>query len=82
MELFFNMRKSAESVEEERGFLIVKRLIFYWLPLVVWVSGIFVVSSLPGGFYPVKIGFSIIPTEYLLHITAFFVLCLLFYRVQ
>ena len=60
---------------------MAKRLIIYWLPLVVWISGIFVVSSLPSGFYPAKIGFPIIPTEYLLHITAFFVLCLLFYRV-
>ena len=57
------------------------RVLIYWLPLVVWISGIFVVSSLPGGSYPAKIGFSIIPTEYLLHITAFFVLCLLFCRV-
>lgn len=60
---------------------MAKRFLLYWLPLVVWISGIFVVSSLPGGFYPGKIGFSIISTEYLLHITAFFVLCLLFYRV-
>ena len=60
---------------------MAKRLIIYWLPLVVWISGIFLVSSLPGGSYPCKTWFSIIPTEYLLHITAFFVLCLLFYRV-
>jgi len=60
---------------------VSKRFLLYWLPLVVWISGIFVVSSLPSGSYPGKTWFSIIPTEYLLHITAFFVLFLLFYRM-
>ena len=57
------------------------RVLLYWLPLVVWISGIFLVSSLPSGSYPGKTWFSIMPMEYLLHITAFFVLCLLFYRL-
>ncbi|MBC8199056.1 MAG: VanZ family protein [Desulfobacteraceae bacterium] len=60
---------------------MAKRFLLYWLPLVVWISGIFVVSSLPSGSYPGKTWFSIIPMEYLLHITAFFVLFLLFYRL-
>lgn len=39
------------------------------------------VSSVPSGSFPAGKGFSRIPTEYLLHLTAFFVLFLLFYRL-
>lgn len=57
---------------------MAKRFLLYWLPLVVWISGIFLVSSLPSDSFPAEYK---IPTEYPLHVTAFFVLFLLFYRV-
>ena len=57
---------------------MANRFLLYWLPLLIWISGIFLVSSLPGNSFPSE--FSIL-TEYPLHITAFFVLFLLFYRL-
>jgi len=54
------------------------RFLFYWLPLIIWISGIFLVSSLPTDSFPTEYK---IPIEYPLHITAFFVLFLLFYRL-
>lgn len=56
----------------------MNRFLIYWLPLVGWISGILVVSSLPGGTIPAGPDISL---EYPLHITAFFVLFLLFYRL-
>ena len=58
-----------------------KRFLYYWLPLLIWISGIFLVSSIPSipsKSFPVE---QIIPMEYPLHLTAFFVLFLLFYRL-
>jgi len=57
---------------------MANRFLFYWLPLTIWISGIFLVSSLQSDSFPAE---SRIPTEYPLHVTAFFVLFLLFYRV-
>ena len=51
---------------------------FIWLPLIIWISGIFLVSSLSSNSFPSE---SRIPTEYPLHIIAFFVLFLLSYRL-
>jgi VanZ family protein len=51
---------------------------FIWLPLIVWIFGIFLVSSLSSNSLPIK---AIIPIEYPLHIIAFFVLFLLSYRL-
>lgn len=56
----------------------MNRFLLYWLPLVGWISGILVVSALPGGAIPAGPDISL---EYPLHITAFFVLFLLFYRL-
>ena len=56
-----------------------KRFLLYWAPLIVWTCAIFVVSSIPGDSFPMRE--SGIPTEYPLHITAFFCLFVLFYRV-
>lgn len=61
--------------------MLVNRAVFYWLPVVVWIVGIFVVSAVPNISFPARTGSFFIPTEYLLHITAFFVLFLLFYRL-
>jgi len=60
---------------------VSKRFLLYWLPLIIWISAIFVVSSLPSKFIPSSLPDSGIPTEYVLHITAFFCLFFLFYRV-
>jgi VanZ family protein len=57
------------------------KFVFSWLPLIFWVSGIFLVSSIPSHYFPFPPGVSRIPTEYLLHIIAFFVLFLLWYRL-
>ena len=59
---------------------MTNRILLYWLPLLVWICGIFFISSLPTKYFPAE-SESNIPTEYLLHITAFFVLFLLFYRL-
>jgi len=58
-----------------------KRFLLYRLPLIIWICGIFVVSSLPGNSIPSTLPESRIPTSYVLHITAFFCLFFLFYRV-
>jgi hypothetical protein len=57
---------------------MANRFLFYWLPLIMWISGIFLVSSLPTKYFLPEHS---IPIEYPLHITAFFVLFLLFYRL-
>ena len=54
------------------------RFLFYWLPLIIWITGIFVVSSLPNHYFPHP---SKIPLQYPLHLIAFFILFLLFYRL-
>ena len=59
---------------------MANRILLYWLPLIVWICGIFLVSSLPSNSFPDESLISV-PTEYPLHITAFFVLFLLFYRL-
>lgn len=58
--------------------IMVNRCVVYWLRLIIWTFGIFLVSSLPSDFLPTASGVS---TEYPLHITGFFVLFLLFYRL-
>lgn len=57
------------------------RFLFYWLPLIIWISGIFYVSSL--SHFPCKFSpfWSKVFGEYPLHLIAFFVLFLLFYRL-
>ena len=55
------------------------RFLFYWLPLTAWISGIFLVSSLQSDYFPAES--TRISIQYPLHITAFFVLFLLFYRL-
>ena len=60
-----------------------KRFLLYWLPLIIWICGIFVVSSIPGNPSPSlspQVGAS--THEYPLHITAFSCLYLLFYRLS
>ena len=57
---------------------MANKSLIYWLTLIIWISGIFLVSSLQSNSFPNE---SWIPTEYPLHITAFFVLFLLFYRL-
>jgi len=56
-----------------------KRFLLYWVPLIIWICAVFVVSSLPGSSFPMRE--SRIPTSYVLHITAFFCLFVLFYRL-
>ena len=58
-----------------------KRFLLYWAPLIIWTCAIFVVSSLPSNSIPSTLPESRIPTEYALHITAFFCLFVLFYRL-
>jgi VanZ family protein len=59
-----------------RGLDKKNKFLFYWLPLIIWILGIFFISSLPSNFFPEsKI------LKYPLHPIAFFVLFLLFYRV-
>ena len=58
-----------------------KRFLLYWVPLIIWICAIFVVSSLPSNSIPSTLPESRISTEYPLHITAFFCLFVLFYRV-
>ena len=58
-----------------------KRFFLYCVPLIIWIIGIFVVSSLPSKSIPSTLPESRIPTEYVLHITAFSCLFVLFYRV-
>ena len=53
------------------------RFLLYWIPLIVWLSGIFLVSSLPTDSFPQ----SKVMNTFALHLTAFFVLFLLFYRL-
>jgi len=57
------------------------KFLFYWVPLIIWIIAIFVVSSLPSKSIPSTLPVSGIPTAYALHITAFFCLFVLFYRV-
>jgi hypothetical protein len=54
------------------------RFLFYWLPLIMWILGIFLVSTLSTTSFPAESG---VPIEYPLHITASFVLFLLLYRL-
>ena len=61
-----------------KSLTMANRFLLYWLPLIIWISGIFLVSSLQSDSFPAE---SSILTEYPLHITAFFVLFLLFYRL-
>lgn len=56
---------------------VQNRFLFYWLPLIIWICGIFLVSSLPGTFFPQSKLFS----HYSRHFIAFFVLFLLFHRL-
>jgi len=59
-----------------------KRFLLYWVPLIIWICGIFVVSSIPGNPSPSpspQVG--AFTHEYPLHITAFFCLFVLFYRM-
>lgn len=60
------------------------RFLLYWLPLIVWISGIFLVSSLPRDSFPQSadsFSQSKVISKFPLHIMAFFVLFLLFYRL-
>ncbi len=54
----------------------MNRFLLYWLPLIIWILGIFFISSLPNRVFP---KFSYL--QYLLHPIAFFVLFLLFHRL-
>jgi len=53
------------------------RFLFYWLPLIIWITGIFLVSSLPSSSLPQSKVFS----HYSQHFIAFFILFLLFHRL-
>ena len=53
------------------------RFLLYWIPLIVWLSGIFLVSSLPTDSFPQ----SRVMSSLTLHFMAFFILFLLFYRL-
>ena len=55
---------------------MANRLLLYWLPLMVWISGIFLASALPSHFFPR----SRVTGSFSLHVTAFFILFVLFYR--
>lgn len=65
----------------EEGVSHMNRFLLYWLPLVIWILGIFVVSFLPSDSYPSETALPGISADYLLHVTAFFVLFLLWYRM-
>ena len=53
------------------------RFLQYWAPLILWIAGIFLVSSIPADSFPQ----SKVVSKFPLHFTAFFVLFLLFYRL-
>jgi len=54
------------------------RFLSYWLPLITWICGIFLVSSLPSND---SSQFKLGEPSLHIHIIAFFVLFLLFYRL-
>lgn len=59
----------------------MNRFLLYWLPLGIWIVGTLVVSALPSGSYPKETALPGFSSNYLLHVTAFFVLFLMCFRL-
>lgn len=55
---------------------LIRRIIFYWLPVVIYMSLIFYLSSIPGTYVTTKISIN----DKILHIIEFFGLAFLLYR--